>query len=241
MKLLAMDTSSGACSAALYYDGEIDNEYVLDPRGHTRLILPMVDKLLAKAGCTLSALDGIAYGRGPGSFTGLRICSGIVQGLAYGADLGVIPVSTLETLAMGWVRRNPRDAINKTIVAAIDARMEEVYWCAYQWQNEKLHALCVERVASPDTVRIDESDVGDSDLVGVGDGWASYSTMMHSAMVDKDELALPDAVDIIPLALPNCQRGELLAPEQALPVYLRNEVSWKKRHEQPGYTFPTEP
>jgi tRNA threonylcarbamoyladenosine biosynthesis protein TsaB len=231
VKLLALDTSLGACSAALYFDGNVEREYSVEPRGHTRLILPMVDALLDKRACDLRQLDAIAYGRGPGSFTGLRICAGIVQGLAFGAGLGVIPVSTLEVMAMGWVRRNRDTAENRTIVTAIDARMDEVYWCVYRWRDEQLHALTGEQVSRPEAVTL----AGWNKPVGIGDAWQSCPGMPVALVQSVDALALPDAADIIPLALPRYERGELLEPEKALPVYVRNEVSWKKRDQQPGY------
>jgi tRNA threonylcarbamoyladenosine biosynthesis protein TsaB len=231
VKLLALDTSLDACSVALYLEGDIEREYSVEPRSHTRLILPMVDTLLKKGGCDLRQLDAIAYGRGPGSFTGLRICAGIVQGLAYGANLGVIPVSTLEMLAMGWVRRNRDTANKKSIITAIDARMDEVYWCAYRWRDGRLLALAGEQVSSPGAVSL----AGCDNPVGVGNAWQSCPGMPDVQVDSIDTFALPDATDIIPLALCRCEKGELLEPEKALPVYVRNEVSWKKRDQQPGY------
>ena len=124
MKLLALDTATEACSAALYIDGEIKQEYQLAPREHTRLILAMVESLLVEAGITIKQLDALAFGRGPGSFTGVRIATGAVQGMAYGADLPVVPVSTLASIAQSVHDEHQAESV----LTAIDARMQAVYW-----------------------------------------------------------------------------------------------------------------
>ncbi|MDM8563559.1 tRNA (adenosine(37)-N6)-threonylcarbamoyltransferase complex dimerization subunit type 1 TsaB, partial [Candidatus Marithioploca araucensis] len=127
MKLLAFDASSPACSCALYLDGEITERYEIAPRQHAALILPMADELLTEAGLKPIELEGIAFGRGPGSFTGLRIASGVAQGIAFAADIPVAPISSLATLAQAAYIENGA----QKVLAAIDARMSEVYWGMY--------------------------------------------------------------------------------------------------------------
>src|SRR3569833_3307602 len=128
MKLLAIDTATEACSAALYLDGAVNKRYVLAPREHALLILPMIDELLRDANLSPLELDAVAFGRGPGAFTGLRIAAGVAQGIAYGADLPVVPVSSLAALAQGCYRER---GVTR-VLATIDARIGEVYWGAYR-------------------------------------------------------------------------------------------------------------
>ena len=124
--ILALDSSTDACSVALSIDGVLTSRFEIATQSHTQRLLPMVEELLAEQQLALADLDALAFSRGPGSFTGLRICIGIIQGLAYGANLPVIPVSTLEAMAMGFYRANR--SINEPLLVALDARMDEVYW-----------------------------------------------------------------------------------------------------------------
>ena len=122
MKILAVDTATEACSAALYINGDIQERFEIAPREHTRLLLPMVDSLMAEAGIRPQQLDAIAFGCGPGSFTGVRIAAGVMQGIAYGADLPVVPVSTLAAISQSCLQKTAHD----TIFTAVDARMNEI-------------------------------------------------------------------------------------------------------------------
>src|SRR5690606_35013648 len=137
--ILALDSATDACSVALYRDGEVTALFELAAKSHSRRLLPMVDELLQNAGCSLKDLDAIAFGRGPGSFTGLRICLGVVQGLAFGANLPVIPVSTLAAMASGYLRECAGSGLPPPLLVALDARMEEIYWAIFE-ADEK----CVE-------------------------------------------------------------------------------------------------
>lgn len=134
MRVLAIETATEACSAALYISGEIRLRYQVEPRRHSELILPMMDALLAEAEIALSALDALAFGCGPGSFTGVRIATGVVQGAAFGADLPVVPVSTLAALA----QRRYREQGEKHLLPAYDARMDELYWGCYRIGDDGL-------------------------------------------------------------------------------------------------------
>ncbi len=221
--VLAIDTATEACSAALSIDGQTISRFQVAPRLHTRLILPMVDELLAEAGVTLASLDAIAFGRGPGAFTGLRVAAAVTQGLAFGARLPVIPVSTLA--AMAWAAW--RERAETRILSAIDARMGEVYWAAYRREGEGLLPLLEERVCAPADVPVPDGGA----WYGVGTGWGAYGRILHDCagegMTGWAGEALPEARYIAELALPLLARGEVLDARQALPVYLRNDVARK--------------
>ena len=218
MKLLAIDTSTEACSAALYSEGTTRSRYEFAPRRHAELILPMVDQLLAEAGIKLTALDAIAFGRGPGAFTGVRIATGIAQGLAYSADLPLIPVSTLATLAQSVNDRNG------TIASVMDARMGEVYYGLYKC-GEVVELIEAECVISPDKIITGNA----TECFGVGSGWTNYADVLQKVfgghLKGYSADCYPHARDMIPLALQAFRNGDLKSPEDAAPVYLRNKVT----------------
>ena len=218
LKLLALDTSTEACSAALYIEGVTQSRYEFAPRRHAELILPMVDQLLTEARIKLPALDAIAFGRGPGAFTGVRIATGIAQGLAFSANLPLIPVSTLATLAQSAKDRSG------FIAAVMDARMGEVYYGLYQ-SNDIVELTGTECVISPDKIIAGNL----TRCFGVGSGWANYADILRNVFREHLEGynadCYPHARDMIPLALQAFRNGDLKAPEDAAPVYLRNNVT----------------
>ena len=221
MNLLALETATEACSAALAIDGEIREVFKVAPREHSELILPMVDELMAEAGITIEQVDAIAFGRGPGAFTGLRIAVGVTQGIAFGAGLPVVPVSTLAALAQG--------SESDRVLAAIDARMDEVYWGAYQRNSTGQMDLCgQESVIAPGQVPLPEND----GWFGVGTGWGSYCALLTERCGGQLEgwsgENLPHAADVARLGIAGFDAGEALSAEQAIPVYLRDQVAWKK-------------
>lgn len=225
MNILALDTSTEACSAALLIGDNISERFELAPRGHSLLILPMLDDLLSEAGITLAAIDAIAFGCGPGSFTGLRIAAGIAQGVAYGADLPVVPVSSLAALAQG---ASVKTGAQK-ILAAIDARMAEVYWSAYQRGETGLVQLqdC-EGIHAPEQVPLPET----GGWLGAGSGWETYGAVLHmrlaNLLLGYESDHYPHAADVARLGAEGFRQGMAVSAEQAMPVYLRNEVAWKK-------------
>jgi len=226
-KILAIDTATEACSAALYIDGVITEQFKIAPREHTQLILGMIEALLDQSGIKVGELDALAFGRGPGSFTGVRIATGIVQGLAFASDLPVIPVSTLAALAQ-QAYDNHQQA---HVLAAIDARMGEIYWACYVKDENNLMRLSETEQVSPA-----ESVVLTAGLskfwCGTGSGWDSYKDQLKNILSDQvteiyqDEL--PRSSSIVKLAADAFQRGEAIEASQALPVYLRNNVAKKK-------------
>lgn len=225
-RILAIDTATEACSVALWNNGEVQALFELCPREHTQRILPMVQQVLAESGLTLQQLDALAFGRGPGSFTGVRIGIGIGQGLALGADLPMIGVSTLQTMAQGAFRLTGASRV----LAAIDARMGEVYWGEFErdaqehWLGEGTKAV----MTPAQTLLRAQSLSGH--WATVGTGWQTYPDMINGSNVvlADGEITLPHAEDMLPLALSSWGNGQVVSVENAEPVYLRNEVTWKK-------------
>lgn len=221
MILLALDTATDACSAALALDDVILERFDVLPQGHSQRLLPMIDALLAEAGIGLGAVDALAFGRGPGAFTGVRIAVSVAQGIAFGADLPVVPVSSLAALAQA--------ASGDAVLVAQDARMGELYWGAYRRDTAGIMQL-----------------VGDEQLVtaaqvtlpaagpwsGVGSGWGVYAATLTARFgvgaVSTEDLVYPRAREVARLGIVAYRAGRVVSPEQALPVYLRDEVAWKK-------------
>ena len=225
-KILALDTSADACSAALCVDGVIHEKFVVQPRVHAKIILRQTEELLADAGITLNSIDAIAFARGPGSFTGLRIAAGVCQGLAFGADLPVVPVSSLAGFAQTAYRAY---GIEKSLVC-IDAKMGDVYWAGFVIGDDGLARQELgEMISVPDAVALPES----SDWAGIGSGWREYQSVLHdiagSKVSEIHEEANVHAQDILRLGAKLLREQGAEPAEQAMPVYLRNEVAWKKQ------------
>ncbi len=234
MKILALDTSTEACSAAIYIDAEVSTKYQLAPREHSRLILKMIDDLLADAGLAITDIDAIAFGRGPGSFMGLRIAAGVVQGIAFAHDIPVIPVSTLKAIA----QRAYEQTHHKNILAAIDARMAEVYWAAYRLEGDCWQLDGEELVISPDKIVLPVMSAqpdGETDglWVAAGTGWATYAEQILPDDSFRLQATLPDcfpsAEVIARLAAQELAAGNTVTAAEAIPVYLRNDVAKKPK------------
>ena len=220
MKLLAIDTATEACSAALHIDGVTTTKYEVAPRKHAELILTMIDELLAESSLSLRQLDALAFGRGPGAFTGVRIATGVIQGLSMSADCPVVPVSTLAALAQGAISES------KQIACAIDARMGEVYWGLYQANEDDIMQIVGEEsVCSPDAVDTPASD----GWYGVGSGWETYANELQTRLAGSlsgfRPGDYPSAEAICTLAIDAYQRGEAVDAAEAQPVYLRDKVT----------------
>jgi tRNA threonylcarbamoyladenosine biosynthesis protein TsaB len=230
-RILALDSATDACSVALFDDGKITSVFELAAKSHTQRLLPMVDEVLQTSGIALADLDAIAFGRGPGSFTGLRICLGVVQGLAFGADLPVIPVSTLAAMAAGYYREVADEEKKLPVLAALDARMDEVYWSVFVSEEGRLEprGLVEEQVSAPLAVT-QQSVVRElvQQFVAVGSGWhyPDLQTMAPSLVLEQH---YPQAEDIARIAAEKFARHEQVSILEAEPVYLRDTVSWQKR------------
>jgi tRNA threonylcarbamoyladenosine biosynthesis protein TsaB len=235
MKLLVLDTSTEYCSAALWLDGQIHARRVLAEQRHSSLLLPMVDELLRETGLTLRQLDGIGYGAGPGSFTGLRIACAVTQGLALGADLPVVGVSTLESIAeqAGAERVLRQDhpegerlaAYPLRVLTVLDARMAEVYWAAYRRDGARWHAVSEPQLALPESVNVPDG----AGWVGAGNGFAALGEVLRPRLEARltriDDTIMPDAAAMAPLAAAAFARGEGMDAALAAPIYLRDKVA----------------
>lgn len=219
--LLALDTATEACSVALLHDGKVTSHYEVIPRLHAQKLLPMIKQLLADAGVALSAVDAIAFGRGPGAFTGVRIAIGVVQGLAFALERPVLPVSNLAALAQGVLRERGI----AQVAAAIDARMDEVYWGCYQATAGEMRLVGREAVLPPERVALPNGSSGD--WFGAGTGWV-YHERLAVPVSAMDTGLLPSALDVLSLAGFAWARGEAVAADQAQPVYLRDNVATPK-------------
>jgi tRNA threonylcarbamoyladenosine biosynthesis protein TsaB len=220
LKILALDASTEACSVALWTDGEVRERFETGSQ-HSERILPLVQEILAEGGQALTQLDAIAFGRGPGSFTGLRICAGVVQGLAFGADLPVVPVSSLAALAQGV------DA--SRVLATFDARMQQVYWGAYVRNAQGIVELVgEEQVLTPMQVPVPV----EAEWVGAGGGWDQYAAVLTARLKNRVTAwraqCFPHARFVAQLGASSYENGLLVTPEQALPVYLRDNVAVKQ-------------
>ena len=217
MKLLAIETATEACSIAVFVDGDVIERFEIAPRRHTELALPWAEALLAEAGIAKSQLDAIAVGRGPGAFTGVRLAIALAQGIALALDRPLLPVSTLAALAM----RSSGDRV----IAAIDARMGEIYVARFQRDGDGVVATSEEIVTAPDAFVPPDG----GGWHGVGTGFAAadgvLATRLQAQLATVDANALPHASDVAQLGALAFARGEAIAPERIEPAYLRNNVA----------------
>lgn len=222
MKILAIDTATEACSVALGIGDRTVERYVELERGHAEQILPMVDAVLAEGGLALAQLDALAFGRGPGGFTGVRLAASVVQGLAFGAGLGVVAVSDLAAVAQRVRQLEPRA---QRVLVVNDARMREVYWAEYETGTE-LRPTGEERVSAPGDVTW--SMAAGTSWVAAGRGlvaWPELAERCRAAGATLQAQLLPRAVEILALARPRVAARQLLDPVDALPVYVRDRVA----------------
>ena len=225
MKLLAIETATEACSVAVLTDGDVRERFEIAPRRHAELTLPWAEQVLAETGVARSQLDAIAVGRGPGAFTGVRLAIAIAQGIALALDRPLLPVSTLAALAM----RAPAGAGD--VLAAIDARMGEIYVAAFRREGEGVVAVGDETVVAPGDYMLPEGNglPGSDGWHGVGTGFAAADGILRSRLQGRlasvDAAALPHAADVARLGALAFARGEAVAPERIEPAYLRNNVA----------------
>jgi tRNA threonylcarbamoyladenosine biosynthesis protein TsaB len=219
VKILAFDTSTELCSCALTGDGEIAYREQQAGQSHSQVLLPMIDSLLVERGSSLHALDAIAFGCGPGSFTGLRIACGVAQGLALGADLPVIPVTSLLALAEGQATRK--------VVACVDARMREIYHAAYEREGDDWSCVSQPSLCQPDQA----PPLAGDGWSGCGSGFRAHGEALSKRYAGQltaiDAGALPSAQHIARLAMRRFARGEVTDAASAAPLYLRNKVALK--------------
>lgn len=220
MNLLAIETSTEACSVALVHGDQLITRSEIAPRRHAELVLPMADGLLAEAGLGRHALDAIAVGRGPGAFTGVRLAISLAQGMALALDRPVVTVSSLAALAL------EAPAGEGAILAVIDARMGEIYAASYRRNDEgELVPLDEERVCPPEALVLPPAE----GWRVVGTGWATYAEVLRSRLtgpvLSERGQCYPQAEHVAALAVREFRAGHAQAPEHALPVYLRDKVA----------------
>ncbi|GHE78523.1 tRNA (adenosine(37)-N6)-threonylcarbamoyltransferase complex dimerization subunit type 1 TsaB [Thalassotalea profundi] len=226
MNYLAIDASTEACSVALNFNDKIYHQFELCPQSHSTVLLPMIDSILTQAGCQLSELNGLIFGRGPGSFTGVRIGIGVVQGLAFSAELEVVGVSTLRTMAQQAYELYQR----KRVVAAIDARMSEVYTGYFSVNAQGIMEQHLPEAVMPPSELVNYLKGLEIPVYGVGTGWDAYPADLSSLKINEDspEILYPDARFMLKIGIEDFKKGLAVSAELAQPVYVRDTVSWKK-------------
>ncbi|MFT7235398.1 MAG: tRNA threonylcarbamoyladenosine biosynthesis protein TsaB [Methylophagaceae bacterium] len=229
MNILALDTCSEMCSTALLFQGKRYELTKKTQRGHSDLVLGMMDNLFEQSASSLSDVDVLAFGRGPGSFTGVRVGVSVAQGIAFAREIPVVPISSLAAVA-----QKAADEIGSAYIAvAMDARMGEIYCAHYHYDGKSIRLLNQERVCNP----TDFVPYHQGACVGVGTAWSVYETQLQAnfgrLLSHVEANYYPEAVNVITLAEDEILAGNLLRAEQALPVYLRDNVA-KKKAEQGG-------
>jgi tRNA threonylcarbamoyladenosine biosynthesis protein TsaB len=236
MNLLAFDTSTEYLSLAITRDSKIQNYDVLAGQSHSQQILPQIQALLDKAGMQLKDVQGLAFGAGPGSFTGVRIAAGVAQGLGFGASLPVAPIGTLLALAQAAYEKTGIDKV----IACLDARMGEVYHAAYEKVGEDWQTIAEPGLYKPQDVPALIGQPGKAWL-GAGSGWKTYAETLSQVYVEQLVVdhaiqadLLPTATAILKLAEPVFQRGQAGTAAQAMPIYIRNRVALKTSEREQG-------
>jgi tRNA threonylcarbamoyladenosine biosynthesis protein TsaB len=222
MKILALETSTEACSVSLGLGGRVIERYIELERGHAQQLLPMVDAVLAEGGVTLSSLDAVAFGRGPGGFTGVRLAASVAQGLAFGAEVGVVPISTLAAVALRAHQLSPQAQV---VLVVNDARMREVYWAEFQIIAGIPAIRSGEHVNAATDVRL---PAGGAPWVAAGRGLRAWPDLAERCVASGAELhpeLLPRASEVLALARIEVAARRLLPPEAAIPVYVRDRVA----------------
>lgn len=222
LKILAVDTSSNACSAALQLSDDITERHVVEPRAHTRILLPMISELLDEGGISIRDLDAIVLGNGPGSFIGMRIGASVVQGLCFGAGLPVAPVSSLAAIAMEAFA----DYSHNNIVVAQDARMNEIYLAHYRKGADGLPDV----VGEESITAVGELTIADTSYAAAGGAWEHYPDLVEANqpnILAQLPISVPRARHLLPQGLSMIEAGQAIAPEMLTPAYLRMKVAEK--------------
>lgn len=220
-RILAIDASSEACSVALLMENQVIERSRIAPRQHTELVLKMVEEVREEAGLTLKQLDAVAFNRGPGSFTGVRISTSVTQGLAYALDLPVIPVSGLNAVAQGAWRAHQQE----NILVLMDARMQEVYWACFQWHQGMMKLTGTELVSAISRIEINN----EINWLAVGSGISVYNNELQALQGQENinfdaQLIYPQARDIADLAMFELNAGNAVSAMRAQPVYIRDKI-----------------
>ena len=244
--ILAIETATNSCSAALLYGGRISHVSEIGNNIHSKRLLPMISILIEEAGIDIKTLDAVAVGQGPGSFTGLRIGVGVGQGLAYGAGCPMIGVSSLEALAHSLIPSLTKGQV----LAGIDARMGEIYWAKFELIDGGLSMVCEPKVSPPHLVSGSGSPLHLSPLHLVGNAWSEYwdklNVEINAKAVQHLDNLYPQARDVLEIAVAKfvgyCNALNSADPSTEsvvravdfAPVYVRNDVAKKSSKPLPG-------
>ena len=217
--ILAVETATAACSAAIWLNGNIKWRFEIAPQRHSEIILILIDELLIEAGIQLKEVDAVAFGCGPGSFMGVRIATSIAQGIAYGIDRPVIPISTLQALAQSAYQKTK----SERVIAGWDARMDSIYWGGYQ-VNEYgiMQAIIGDQLSKPAAIEF----AGD-DWIAVGNAWEVYANFLKVSFKAAHSNIYPDAASVILIANQKLIQGDIFQPEKAKPIYILETVARK--------------
>ena len=223
MKILAIETATDACSAAVYLDGQIHSVFAIAARQHTQLILPQIETVLAQANIKLSDVDALAFGCGPGAFTGLRIAAGVTQGLSLAADIPAIAISSLAAMAQGAYQKYQC----KKMYVGLDARMQQVYWGEYHIQAGYCVLQGQEQLITPHEFSLSHPEA--QGFVGIGSAWHVYQQeLQHHIQVESSprfQTLYPSAEYVAYLAAAQYKQQQYLYEGEIQPVYLRNKVA----------------
>lgn len=223
MYILALETATEACSVALLANTEITSRYEYQPRQHTRLIIPMIDELLKKANISLADLDALAISIGPGSFTGIRIATGIIQALSFAHQIPVILISTLQIMAQTAYDKYSTN----NILVLQDAHMDEIYVGQYQCDEQKImQALTADQLIKPDALVEYPSE-----CLLVGSAWLKYQAAINQSVKNRlnvDTECHPQAKSMLKIAKIMFEGGKIVDAEKVIPIYLRTGSAWKK-------------
>ncbi len=222
MKILAVDTSSNACSVALQVSGEITERHVIEPRAHTRVLLPMISELLSERDISIRDLNAIVLGNGPGSFIGMRIGASVVQGLCFAAEVPVAPVSSLAAIAVEAFADYPHD----TVAVAQDARMNEIYLA---WFRKGANGL-PELIDSESIESVGELSAVNAPYAAAGGAWEHYPDLFRAnrqQISAQLPISVPRAKHLLPPGLLMVETDQAIAPEFLAPAYLRTKVAEK--------------
>ena len=239
LTILAIETATSGCSAALLHDGHVEELYEVGNNIHSKKLLSMISELFAQASIVARDLDFVAVGQGPGSFTGLRIGVGVGQGIAYGSGCRMIGVSSLDALAQSLAESASWLDDPLTVLAAIDARMGEVYWAEYCLKNDELERLSDWQVSAPEAVSYISCSVKNRNPVKlVGNAWPEYWELFNDNIRDAGQIVegalYPSARHLLQLAVNGEHSGSSVAAANFAPIYVRNDVAKKSTKPLPG-------
>jgi len=231
VNIIAIESSTEQCSVALRC-GEQTRQLISDqPRGHAEQILPMIESLMADASISRKQIDRVVFGQGPGSFTGVRVACSVAQGLGYGLDIPVLPVSSLAALAQASIAETSSTEMTQRVIVAQDARLAEIYVGIYEFMASALKEITIEQVIKPHTFD-DHFQLSGNDWIAAGNGWQVYQEEMNSVIATRINRQLsacrPDARALLELATGIAYRDRAVSADQAQPVYVRDQVTHRK-------------